>query len=125
MAVAEGTTVITVTTKDGGYQASCTVSVRDRPLTLTVDMSYSLILGGGHAGTAITLNGGGQGGWGSYSYNVRLYRDGVLVDESLNLDSLSNYAYYTAQKGEYRAEVTLQDGRGRTAVETASYILDK
>ena len=33
--------------------------------------------------------------------------------------------YYTAQKGEYRAEVTLQDGRGRTAVETASYILDK
>ena len=125
VAVAEGTTVITVTTKDGGYQASCTVSVRDRPLTLTVDMSYSLILGGGHAGTAITLNGGGQGGWGSYSYNVRLYRDGVLVDESLNLDSLSNYAYYTAQKGEYRAEVTLQDGRGRTAVETASYILDK
>ena len=123
MAVGEGSAVITVTTREGGFQASCTITAKDPPLTLEAKMSYALIIGGQHMGKAIILNGRGNGGSGGYSYDIRLYRDGVLLDEALGYGSLDSYSYYTVQKGAYRAEITLRDSRGRTVTGTAAYTI--
>ncbi len=112
-AVGEGSAVITATTKDGGFTATCTINVTNPPLTANGNISYTLIVSSSGMFTGIKVNITATGGTGKYSYYyIKLYTsEGTLIGETTSTTSneifVSGYGY-----GSYYAEFEVHDSKG-------------
>lgn len=110
----EGITVITAITEDGNYKASFTLLVTKKPndpLSATAKISHYLHSDSNGITTGVSVTITPQGGSGSYTYNVKVYKEGILINEVNNTSSRNIYipGY---DDGNYYAEIEVIDSEG-------------
>lgn len=116
----KGTAIITATTSDGGYTASCTVTVKEPALTVEAEISVGTISTNGSSVRSILVKAVASGGSGEYvEYLVMVYRNGVLIGEE-NDDTIS---VTPAASGTYTAVVYVVDSSGNVATHTKTVTL--
>mgnify|MGYP003373718208 CR=1 FL=1 len=111
-ALKKGTAVISATTADGSYSAKCEVKVSNPKLMATGTIGISTIFSGGVMRRGVFAEVTATGGSGKYtSYNIYLYKDGVLIgrtyDYSKNSIFVSGY-----NNGNYTMEYEARDSDG-------------
>ena len=88
--VSNGTTTITVTSEDGGFSKSCTVTVVDAPLTARYNLRHSTSINGWQEGLlAEVVVDGGSGNYSNYSFNITIYHNGNVVKSANNISGNS------------------------------------
>lgn len=118
-AIRKGTAIISVTSADGGYTATCTVTVTDPPLTVkaSIGVGYYVSSSGSIQGVFVEAN--ATGGSGNYvEYYIKVYFNGSLVAEGAK-----NQLIVTLANGTYTAEVYVKDSNGNEATSTGSMTL--
>lgn len=111
-ALGAGSAVITVTTNDGGYQASCNVNVITAPLTATASIGISsrVTSNGAYRGIFAEVN--ASGGSKTYTYYyIKLYKDGVKIAETTNTSSREIFVTGFGN-GVYSADFEVRDSDG-------------
>lgn len=111
-ALKKGTAVISATTADGSYSAKCEVKVSNPKLMATGTIGISTIFSGGVMRRGVFAEVTATGGSEKYtSYNIYLYKDGVLIgrtyDYSKNSIFVSGY-----NNGNYTMEYEVRDSDG-------------
>lgn len=107
-----GTAIITVTTEDGKYQASCEVTVINSVLMAEGEIGYAIITtsSGVYAGITASINPTGGSGVYTYYY-IKLYKNDVLIAETTNT-SLNEIVAYGHKNGTYTMEYIVKDSEG-------------
>ena len=118
-AVSNGTATITATSVDGGYSATCTITVTDPPLTVDASIGVSMVASGSSTVRGVFVEVNAAGGSGEYvEYHIKVYFNGELVAEGTDQKIL-----VTLANGTYTAEVYVKDSKGNEATDTASMTL--
>ena len=76
-----GNATITAKTEDGGYSASCNVTVKAPPLKLDASIGVSTRVTNNGVSIGMVVNAKPSGGTGNYTYNIKLYYEGNLIGE--------------------------------------------
>ena len=119
-AKAAGTAVITVTTADGNYRATCNVTVNNKivvnPLSVKLTTSTQTVAAKGTA----TLTAAATGGSGSYKYTYSVTANGNTLVLASNISS--NKYDWTAgtSAGTKTLTVKVTDGAGKTATSSVT-----
>ena len=108
----EGTAIITATTNEGGFTATCEVTVTFDPLKGSASWGLATVIDGSiHNDLYIQM--AASGGYGYYYYSFKLYKEGNLLKEVSN--SIENKFYVPLSSipntylGAYRLEYTIRD----------------
>ena len=110
-----GTATITVTTKDGGHTASCTVVVKQKPLNADVSIGISTKFTSNSIQKGVSVTVQASGGSENYvAYSIKLYRDGVYVGEVFDKELFAT----PFVNGTYTAEVYVKDSDGNEVTTT-------
>ena len=113
-AVKAGTAVVTVATVDGGFTATCTITVEDPPLMVRASIGYTISASASGTVRGVSVEADASGGSGNYvEYYVRVYFNGELVAQGAKKEIL-----VTAASGTYTAEVYVKDSNGNEATGT-------
>lgn len=105
-----GTAIITAKTEDGGYTASCNVTVNIPPLTLDGSIGFTTRVTNNSVSTGMVVTAKPSGGTGIYTYNIKLYYEGNLIGEGTSKELfVSQYS-----NGTYSATITVTDSNGDT-----------
>ena len=116
----KGVAIITVTTEDGNKIASCSVEVVNPKLTADASIGLSYIAGSTGTSRGIKVTVTASGGSGSYNYyNIKLYKDGVLIGSSTNTNSNTLFVEGHSN-GSYYAEIEVHDTEGNVFNATSS-----
>ena len=110
-----GTATITVTTKDGGYVAKCTVVVKQKPLKVSasIGMAIKTTSNSIQKGVSVTIK--ASGGSENYvAYSIKLYRNGTYIGEVSDKELFAT----PFLNGTYTAEVYVKDSSGNEATAT-------
>lgn len=107
-AVGIGTAIITVTTEDGGYTATCNVTVNIPPLKVDGSIGFSTIFTSTGMVSGMFVEAKPSGGTGDYTYNLKLYYEGVLIGEGTEKELFVNQT----SNGTYSATITVVDSNG-------------
>ena len=111
-AVGKGNAIITVTTEDGNKSATCDVSVTIPPLTATASIGISYVSSSTGTSRGVVVEVSPSGGTGKYTYyDIKLYKDNVLVGETINPNINSIYIVGLTN-GSYRADFEVRDSDG-------------
>lgn len=114
-----GTATITVTTKDGGHTATCTVTVVDPPLTVRASIGVGYYMSDSASVRGVYAEAKASGGSGNYvEYYIKVYYNGQLVAEGEK-----NQIIVTLANGTYTAEVYVKDSNGNEATHTSEMTL--
>ena len=114
-AVGKGTTVITATSEDGSYTATCEVNVSNPPLTASASIGYQMTFSGSTMAAGISATVSATGGTGKYTYYyLRLYTsDNQLIAQTYN--TLANSVFAIGYKnGSYYVTFEVRDSDGNT-----------
>ena len=110
-----GSATITATSVDGGYTATCTITVTDPPLTVHASMGVGYYFTSAGSMRAVYVEADASGGSGSYvEYYIKVYFNGELVTEGAK-DEIR----VTVANGTYTAEVYVKDSNGNEATNTS------
>jgi hypothetical protein len=111
-----GTAIITATSVDGGYVATCTVTVVEPPpLTVKALMGVGYYMTSSSSVRAVYVEASPSGGSENYvEYYIKVYFNGVLVAEGAK-----NEIFVTVANGTYTAEVYVKDSNGNEATNTS------
>ena len=119
-AIGTGTAIITVTSVDGGYTATCTVTVVEPPplaVKASIGVGYYMSSSGSVRGVFVEAE--ASGGSGDYvEYYIKVYFNGRLVAEGAKDEII-----VTVANGTYTAEVYVKDSNGNEAIDTRSMTL--
>lgn len=110
-----GETIITATTADGGYKATCKVIVNQSPLTVkaSIAMETRFTDSSIKSGVSVTIN--ASGGSENYvAYSIKLYRNGTYIGEV----SEKQMFVTPFMNGTYTAEIYVKDSSGNEARNT-------
>ena len=110
-----GTTTITVTTKDGGHTAKCTVVVKQKPLKISasIGITTKYTLNSIQNGVSVTAK-ATDGSENYVAYSIKLYRNGTYVGEVFDKEMFVT----PFMNGTYTAEVYVKDSSGNEATST-------
>ena len=118
-AVGKGAATITATSADGGYTATCTVTVIDPPLTVRASIGVGYYMSDSASVRGVYAEAKASGGSGNYvEYYVKVYYNGELVAEGAK-----NQIIVTLANGTYTAEVYVKDLNGSEATHTTEMTL--
>lgn len=108
-ALRAGTAVITVTTEDGGYTASCAVTVESEPLLADLKLPSEA-----KAGEVSTLTAEASGGVAPYQYQFKAKIDGEWITIQKKSDN-NECSFVFESGGDYPVSVIVTDSAGITA----------
>lgn len=114
-----GTATITVTTKDGGYTATCTVVVKQKPLKVSASIGISTRYTSNSIQRGISVTVQATDGSENYEeYSIKLYRNGTYIGEVSSKEMFVT----PLVNGTYTAEVYVKDSSGNeaTAIQTTT-----
>ena len=118
-AVGKGVATITATSADGGYTATCTVTVIDPPLTVRASIGVGYYMSDSASVRGVYSEAKASGGSENYvEYYVKVYYNGELVAEGAK-----NQIIVTLANGTYTAEVYVKDSNGSEATHTTEMTL--
>lgn len=114
-AVGLGTTTILAKTNDGAFSSSCTVTVKEKPLTVSADIGLTTFSSNGEIIKGIFVSVRPSGGSESYTaYSIKVYYNDQFVAENNKKEMI-----LTPQKaGTYRAEIYVKDSNGNESTNT-------
>ena len=125
-AISKGNAVITVKTEDGGYIATCSVTVTEPQLTATGSIGYKNVVSDSQIAYGVNVTISAIGGTGIYNYYyIKLYMsDGTLIAQTSNTSSNSLFVP-NYKNGSYYAEFEIRDSggaiyNGKTPITTIS-----
>lgn len=114
-AKSKGTAIITVKSADGGYSATCEVTVSEPKLTVTASIGVGYYMSDSASVRGVFAEVKPSGGSGDYvEYAIKLYYNGTLVAES----SKDEVIVTPVKNGTYTAEVYVKDSSGNEATVT-------
>lgn len=121
-AINKGNAVITAKTEDGGYIASCSVTVLGPQLTATSSIGYKTMVSNSQILSGINVNVSATGGSGLYTYyNIKLYKDNSLISETT--DSSKNFLFAPGfANGSYYAQIEVHDSDGNVYNDRSSIV---
>ena len=115
-----GTAIITVKTVDGGYTASCQVTVKNPKLTVTASTGIEYRVSNTGTAMGVFCEAKPSGGSGDYvAYSIKLYYNGTLIAESSQREVFVTPVKY----GTYTAEVYVKDSDGNEATSTTVHTI--
>lgn len=115
----KGSAIITVSTTDGNFTATCAVTVTEPELTVKASLSVAFISTSSSFVQAVCAKATASGGSGEYvEYYIKVYYNGVLVAEDA-----ANEMYVTLRSGTYTAEVYVKDSSGNEATGTVEMFI--
>lgn len=113
-----GNATITAKTEDGGFTASCNVTINTPPLRLDGSIGFSTRVSNNGVAIGMVVNAKPSGGTGDYTYNIKLYYEGNLIGEGTSDELFVNQS----TNGTYSAIITVVDSNGETATVTKTII---